>query len=110
MFGKLGDLAGIMKQAKAMQEDMKKLQESLEQRRYEAEAGAGMVRAQVDGRGSLIDIKIDPKAVEDVEMLEDLVKAAVSAATQKAQEAVKEEMAQMTGGMNIPGLSGLFGG
>ena len=62
MFGALGDLASLMKQAKSMQENMQKLQESLAEQRYEAEAGAGMVRAVVNGKSELVDIKIDPKA------------------------------------------------
>jgi hypothetical protein len=109
MFGNLGNLANVMKQAKSMQENMKKMQEEMEQKRFEAEAGAGIVKATVNGRGELVDIKIDPKATEDVELLEDTVKAAVSAATQKAHTAAKEEFSQMTGGLNIPGLSELMG-
>ncbi len=110
MFGGLGNLAGIMKQAKAMQENLQKVQESLAASRYEADAGAGMVRVVVNGKSELVDIKIDPKAAEDVELLEDLIKAAVAAASKKAQEAAKSEMAQLTGGLNIPGLSELMGG
>ena len=72
MFGGLGDLAGLMKQAKSMQENMKKVQETLAQQRFEAEAGAGMVRTVVNGKGDLVDIKIDSKATEDIELLEDM--------------------------------------
>ena len=110
MLGGLGNLAGIMKQAKAMQEQMQQIQESLAQQRFDADAGAGMVRAQVNGKGELIEVKIDPKAVEDIELLEDLVKAAVLAASTKAQDSAKEQMAQLTGGLNIPGLSQMLGG
>jgi nucleoid-associated protein EbfC len=110
MFGALGDLAGLMKQAKSMQENMQKMQESLALQRYEAEAGAGMVRVVVNGKSELVDIKIDPKAAADVELLEDLIKAAVGAAGRKAQEGMKAEVSKLTGGLNIPGLSGLFGG
>ena len=69
-----------------------------------------MVRATVDGKSALVDLKIDPEAVKDVELLEDLVKAAVGAATAKAQEAMKGEMAALTGGMDIPGMTDLLGG
>ena len=109
MFGGLGNLGSMLKQAKSLQENMQKMQEALAQRKFEADAGAGMVRATVDGRSELVRIKIDPKAVEDIELLEDLVKAAVCAAVGKAQEALKAEMAQLTGGLNIPGLTDMLG-
>ena len=109
MLSGLGNLAGLLKQAKSLQENMQKMQESLAQRRFEGDAGAGLVRAQVNGKGDLVDIKIDPKAAEDVELLEDLIKAAIGVATQKAHEEMKAEMARLTGGLNVPGLPGLFG-
>jgi len=110
MFGALGDLANLMKQAKSMQENMQKMQESLAEQRYEAEAGAGMVRVVVNGKSELVDIKIDPKAAADIELLEDLIKAAIGAAGRKAQDGMKEEVAKLTGGISIPGLGGLLGG
>jgi nucleoid-associated protein EbfC len=110
MFGGLGNLAGLMKQAKSMQENMQKMQESLAQQRFEAEAGAGMVRAVVNGRSELVDIKIDPQAVSDVELLEDMIKAAMAAACTKAHDGVRAEVSKLTGGLNIPGLSDLLGG
>lgn len=110
MFGKLGDLTGLMKSAKQIQENMAQLQTELATRRYEADAGAGLVHATVDGRGTLLGVKIDPKAVEDVELLEDLVKAAVGAAVAKSQTEMQQQMAAMTGGINLPGLSDMFGG
>lgn len=109
MFGGLGNLGNMLKQAKAFQENMQKVQESLAAQRFDADAGAGMVRAQVNGKGELIQIKIDPQAVQDVELLEDMVTAAVSAANRKAQEGMKAEMSRLTGGLNIPGLSELMG-
>ena len=105
MFGSLGNLGGLLKQAKALQENMQQMQEQLAQQRYEADAGAGMVRAEVNGKSELIRIHIDPKAAEDVELLEDLVVAAVTAASTKAQEAVKAEMSKLTGGLDLPGLN-----
>ncbi len=110
MLGGLGNLAGLLKSAKEMQANMAKMQAELATRRFEGDAGGGVVRATVDGKGTLVDIKIDPAAVEDVELLEDLVKGAVGAATAKSQEAIKAEMAAMTGGVNIPGLTDMLGG
>jgi hypothetical protein len=109
MLGGLGDLAGMIKQAKSLQDNMQKMQEALAHQRHEADAGAGMVRAEVNGKAELLRIKIDPKAAEDVELLEDLITAAVGAATRKAHEAAKAEMAKLTGGLNIPGLNSLMG-
>jgi len=110
MFGGLGNLAGLMKQAKSMQENMQKMQESLALQRFEAEAGAGLVRAVVNGKSELVDIKIAPEALTDVELLEDMIKAAIGAAGRKAQDGVKAEVAKLTGGLNIPGLTDLLGG
>ena len=110
MFGGLGNLAGLMKQAKSLQANMQKMQESLEQQRYEAEAGAGMVRIVVNGKSELVDVKIDPEATSDTELLEDMIKAAMAAATRKAQDGAKAEMAKLTGGMDVPGLGELMGG
>ena len=108
MLGGLGNLPGLFKQAKEMQEQMAKIQEELATRRFEGEAGAGLVKAYVNGKKELVDIRIDPKAVEDVELLEDLVKSSVAAAMQKAQAGSEEELAKLTGGLNIPGLSDLL--
>jgi len=110
MFGGLGNLAGILKSAKELQGNLARIQGELAARRYEADAGGGMVRATVDGKSTLVDLKIDPQAVKDVELLEDLVKAAIGTATAKAQEAMKQEMAALTGGLNIPGMTDLLGG
>lgn len=110
MFGALGNMAGLLKAAKDFQGNMKRMQEQLAARRYEGDAGGGMVRVTVDGKATVLDVKIDPQAVQDVELLEDLVKGAVSAAVAKAQEALKTELSTLTGGLDIPGLQGLFGG
>ncbi len=110
MLGNLGNIAEIMKSAKAFQGNLAKLQEELAARRYEAESGGGMVRATVDGKSTLMDIRIDPNALGDRELLEDLIKAAVCAAIAKSQEAMKSEMAALTGGMNISGLTEMLGG
>lgn len=110
MFGNLGNLAGMMKSAKDLQQNMSKLQEELVHRRYEGDAGAGIVHATVDGKGNLLKLKIDPKATEDIELLEDMIIASVGAATAKSQEAFKSEVASLTGGINIPGLTDMFTG
>jgi DNA-binding YbaB/EbfC family protein len=99
----------MLKQAKSLQENMQKMQEELAAQRYEGDAGAGMVRAEVNGKMELMRVKIDPKALEDVELLEDLVVAATAAAARKAQEAMKEQMSRLTGGLNLPGLTELLG-
>lgn len=109
MFGNLGNLAGILKSAKELQSQITKLQEEAAARRHDGDAGGGMVRAVVDGKGTLVDIKIDPQAVNDVELLEDLVKAAVGAAVAKSQEAMKSELASLSGGLNLPGLTDILG-
>jgi len=99
-------LGNIMKQAQMMQKKMAELQSELEQRQVEATAGGGMVTAVVTGKQQLVSLNIDPAAVdpEDVEMLQDLVVAAVNEAVRKSQEMVQQEMSKVTGGMNIPGL------
>lgn len=112
MFGSLGDLAGIMKQAKQMQSKMKEMQEAMASARFQADSGAGAVTATVSGKLELVGLKINPSAIEsgDVEMLEDLIKSAVAAAQRKAHEGAKEQMQQVTGGLNLPGMESLLGG
>jgi len=110
MLGGLGNLAGILKNAKEMQSKMEAVQNELASKRFTAESGAGVVRATVDGQGALVDIKIDPETTGDVELLEDLITAAVGAAVRKSREQMKEEFAKLTGGLNIPGLNNMLGG
>ena len=109
MFGKIGDLAGVLKQAKQMQSQFQQVQAELTNQRYDGEAGAGLVRATVNGRAELVDIKIDPKATDDVELLEDLVKSSVAAAAQKAHEGAAAEMQKMTGGIDPSALAKMLG-
>ncbi len=99
-------LGNIMKQAQMMQKKMAELQAELEQRQVEATAGGGMVTAVVTGKQQLVSLSIEPAAVDpdDVEMLQDLIVAAVNEAVRKSQDMVQEEMSKVTGGMNIPGL------
>jgi hypothetical protein len=96
----------LMKQAQQMQARMAKMQEELEEKTVEATAGGGVVKVVVNGKQELLDIKIEPDAVdpEDVEMLEDLILAAVNEGMRKVQEMVSAEMSKLTGGMNIPGM------
>ncbi|MCP4590960.1 MAG: YbaB/EbfC family nucleoid-associated protein [bacterium] len=110
MLGGLGNLAGMLKNAKEMQSKMATIQEQLAAQRHTADAGAGAVHATVDGQGSLVDLRIDPTAAGDVELLEDLVKAAVGAAIRKSREQMKAEFASLTGGLNLPGLTDMLGG
>ena len=96
----------IMKQAKKMQERMASMQKELETKTVEAQAGGGMVRVVVNGKYELVSMKIEKDVVnpEDIEMLQDLIAAAVNEGIRKAQEMASSEMAKITGGLNIPGL------
>jgi DNA-binding YbaB/EbfC family protein len=95
-----------MKQAKKMQERMMELQEELATKTVDATAGGGMVAVKVNGKFELLSLKIEKEVVnpEDVEMLQDLVMAAVNEGIRKAQEMAAAEMAKITGGMQIPGM------
>lgn len=96
----------LVRQAQLMQRKMAKLQEELAERTVEASAGGGMVTVEANGKQDITRIAIDPAVVdpEDVEMLQDLVLAAVNEAIKKSKEMVESEMSQITGGINIPGL------
>lgn len=99
-------LAGIMKQAQMMQQRMAKLQEEASNRTATATAGGGAVTATVSGKNQLISLTIKKEAVDpdDVEMLQDLVLAAINEALAKVQTEMSQEMSKVTGGINIPGL------
>ena len=101
-----GNMNKMMKQVQKMQQDMAKLQEEMKSRTVECTAGGGMVKAIANGNNELLAIEINPQAVDpdDVEMLQDMVLAAVNEALKKAQDMVAQEMSKLTGGMNIPGL------
>jgi nucleoid-associated protein EbfC len=102
----VNNLGNIMKQAKKMQERIGQLQQELEMRTIEAQAGGGMVKVIVNGKFEIVSLKIEKDVVnpEDVEMLQDLIAAAVNEGIRKAQEMASEEMAKITGGLNIPGM------
>ncbi|MDP7503482.1 MAG: YbaB/EbfC family nucleoid-associated protein [Nitrospinota bacterium] len=101
-----GGMGNLMKQARQMQDKMSKIQEEMAGRTVEAAAGGGMVKAKANGVGDLVSVSIEKEVVdpEDVEMLEDLVRAACNEAIKKGRDLAAEEMKKITGGMNIPGL------
>ena len=96
--------ANMIKQAQKMQEQLRKMQEELENSVFEATAGGGVVKAAVNGRHELTALTIDPEAVdpEDVEMLQDLVIAAVNEALRKVDEASSSGMSRLTGMKGLP--------
>lgn len=96
----------MMRQAQQLQQRLAKVQEELESATVEASSGGGMVTAVVTGKQTIESITIDPQAVdpEDVEVLEEMVMAAVNEALQKSQDLAQQKMAAITGGLNIPGL------
>ena len=96
----------MLRQAQQLQQRMMKVQEELESATVETTAGGGVVKAVVTGKLKLESIEIDPEVVtpDDVEMLQDLVLAAVNDGLEKAQEMASSRMSELTGGLNIPGL------
>ena len=100
------NIGNIMKQAKKMQEKIGKLQEELENKTIEAQAGGGMVRVVVNGKFEVVSLKIEKEVVnpEDIEMLQDLIAAAVNEGIRKSQEMASSEMGKITGGLGIPGM------
>jgi hypothetical protein len=99
-------LAGIMKQAQMIQQKMAKLQEEASEKTAEATSGGGAVSVVVSGKNEIKSLVIKPEAVDpnDVEMLQDLIMAAVNEALKKVHAELSAEMSKITGGMNIPGL------
>lgn len=99
-------LGQMMKQAQKMQAQILKIQEEMAERSVEASSGGGMVSVTANGKQEVLSVRIEREVVdpEDVEMLQDLVLAAVNEALKKAQEMVAEEMAKVTGGLQLPGL------
>ena len=112
MFGNLGQLAGLLKNAGQIKQSMQAMNERMQAARYVGEAGGGQVQATVDGRGEIVSLKIDPALIEagDVEMIEDLTCAAVRDGVARSKEAVQKEMQELTGGMGLPGMGDLLGG
>ncbi|MCX5836900.1 MAG: YbaB/EbfC family nucleoid-associated protein [Deltaproteobacteria bacterium] len=100
------NFGNIMKQAKKIQEKIAQMQVELETKTVEASAGGGMVAVVVNGKFEILSLKVDKEVVnpEDVEMLQDLIIAAVNEGVRKAQEMTASEMSKITGGFNIPGM------
>jgi nucleoid-associated protein EbfC len=103
--GKKG-MKDLMKQAQKMQADMMKAQEELSNKIVEGTSGGGMVTVEMNGKNQVISLKLDPEVVDkdDVEMLEDLIIAALNEAQEKISKSSEDEMGKLTGGMKIPGL------
>ena len=99
-------MGNMMKQAQKLQSKMLKMQEELADRTVETSAGGGMVKVVANGRQQIVSIELEKEVVdpEDIEMLQDLVLAAVNDALGKAQEMVASEMGKLTGGFNLPGF------
>jgi DNA-binding YbaB/EbfC family protein len=104
MFGNMGNMAGMMKKVQKIRADMAKLQEDLNLRTLEVAAGGGAIKVLITGEKQIKSLKIDPKAVDpgDVEMLEDLIIAAVNEAIKKVDDMMAQEMGKLTGGVNLP--------
>ena len=100
------NIGKFLKEAQKIQAKMTKIQEDLASKKVEATSGGGMVKVEMNGVQEVVSIKIDKEVVnpEDVEMLETLIQAAINEAVRKSREMVQEEISQITGGLNIPGL------
>jgi hypothetical protein len=103
---RMGDMNKAMKQVAKLQADMARMQEALGTVRVEASSGGGVVRAVANGHGELVELSMDPEAVDptDVGMLADMVMAAVNEAQRNARAMSEEKMRALTGGLKIPGL------
>ena len=101
-----GNMQQLARQAQKLQQQMTKIQEELEAREYEASAGGGMVTVKVSGKKEVLAIEIKPEAVDpdDIEMLQDMVLAAVNEGLRTANDTMEREMSKLTGGMSMPGL------
>ena len=108
--GKMPDLGELMKMAQKLQGDVSEAQAELEKKTCDASAGGGMVVATVNGKYELVDLKIDKEVVDpaDVDMLRDLIVAAVNQAIVKVREMTQSEMSKLTGGLGIPGMPKMF--
>ena len=104
------NMGNLMKQAQQLQTKMTKLQDELGEKTVEATSGGGMVTVLANGRQEILSIKIDPEVIDpdDVEMLQDLIMAAVNDSLQRAKNMVSEEMGKLTKGINMPNIPGLM--
>lgn len=117
MFDNLKNMASLMGQAKEMKAKMEAIQQELERRTVTADAGAGAVTVIMNGKFEVMDIQLDPVMIvtlagtgadADKQMIQDLIVAACRGAHEKAQRMVQDEMGQLTGGLNLPGLDQMF--
>lgn len=101
-----GNMNNLLKQAQKLQKQIEDLKDEIEKRTVEASSGGGAVTAVVTGKKEIVDIKIKKEVVDpdDVEMLQDLIIAALNEALTKANDMMEQEMAKVTGGLNVPGL------
>lgn len=97
-----GNIAGLLQQAQKMQQEMQKAQEEMARAEVTGQAGGGMVEVRMNGKHAVLSVRIDPSLADDVEMLEDLVAAAVNDAVNRVEETMRERMAGMTQGINLP--------
>ncbi len=106
MGGGMPNMNNMMKQVQQMQKKMQEVQEEVEKRELEVSAGGGAILVKINGKKEVLSIDIKPEAIDpdDVEMLQDLIVAAVNEAIRSAEEMVSKEMSKVTGNMNIPGL------
>lgn len=106
MGGGPNNMQGMIRQAQKMQEDMAKIQAELEEREFSATAGGGAVQVVMTGKKELKSVTLQPEVVdpEDIEMLQDLIVAAVNEAIRTVEETTNNEMGKVTGGLSIPGL------
>ena len=100
------NMSNMMKQAQKLQAKMLKLQEEMAEKTVETASGGGMVKVVANGRQQIVSVSIEKEVVDpdDVDMLQDLILAAINDALAKSQEMVTSEMSKLTGGMNIPGM------
>jgi len=101
-----GEMGNLLKQAQQMQQELDRANQELKAARIEGVAGGGAVRAEVDGQGEIVRVKLDKECVDptQVAMLEDLVAAAVRDAQRRSEKVRKERLSKVTGGLNLPGL------
>lgn len=102
--GNMGNMSGMMKKMQKLQADMAKMQEEVKKKTVDVSAGGGAVKLVINGEKQIQSLKIDPAAVDpsDIEMLEDLISAAVNEAIKKVDDMMTQEMGKLTGGLGLP--------
>mgnify|MGYP001324627900 FL=1 len=102
----MGNMNQMMKQVQKMQAQMQKAQEEAEEKVYDVSVGGGALKVSINGKREILEVEIEPDVVDpdDIEMLQDLIVAAVNEAIRKSDEAMNEVMGKFTGGLGIPGL------